>query len=160
MAGVAHQVGDASLSLSHMIVVYAHSIMEVPLMRHRQEQLGEAIAREISDLIRTRMQDPRIGFASVTGVELSADLRHAKVFISVMGTPDEQKETMRALAHGTGFLRHELAQRLSIRYTPDLIFRLDESIAQGAEVLQMLHAIDAPASEHDAVTPAAEEQRS
>ena len=116
-------------------------------MRHRQQQLGEAIAHELSDLIQTRMHDPRIGFASVTSVELSADLRHAKVYISVMGTPDEQSETMRALGHGTGFLRHELAQRLAIRYTPDLIFKLDESIAHGARVAELLRQIhgDAPA---------------
>ena len=128
-------------------------------MRHRQEQLGESIAHEMSDLIRTRMQDPRIGFASVTGVELSGDLRHAKVFVSVMGTPEEQKETMRALVHGTGFLRHELAQRLSIRYTPDLSFKLDDSIAQGTHVLQLLHTTaPADAIDGDKATTQGEDQ--
>jgi ribosome-binding factor A len=125
-------------------------------MRHRQEQLGTAIAHELSDVIRSRMQDPRIGFASVTNVELSADLRHAKVFISVMGSPEEQEDTMRALKHGAGFLRHELAQRLSIRYTPELSFRLDESIAHGARVVQLLHEIDA---EGAANAPATEEEK-
>ena len=110
-------------------------------MRHRQEQLGEAIAHELSDLIRAGMQDPRIGFASVVSVELSADLRHAKVFISVMGTPDEQRDTMRALTHGAGFLRHQLAQRLSVRYTPELAFRLDDSIAHGAHIVDLLREI-------------------
>jgi len=111
-------------------------------MGHRQQQLGEAIAHEMSDLIRT-MQDPRIGFASVVSVELSGDLRHAKVFVSVMGSPEEQKETMRALVHGSGFLRHELAQRLSIRYTPDIVFKLDDSIEKGAKVLELIHSISA-----------------
>jgi ribosome-binding factor A len=115
-------------------------------MRHRQEQLGEAIAHELSDLIRSRMQDPRIGFASVTGVELSADLRHAKVYISVMGNPDEQKATMRALAHGAGFLRRELAQRLTIRHTPELIFRLDESIAEGAKIINLINHLQTDSS--------------
>lgn len=110
-------------------------------MRYRQEQLGEAIAHEVSDLIRTRMQDPRIGFASVTGVELSADLRHARVFISVLGSADEQTATMRALDHGAGFLRRELAQRLSVRYTPELYFQLDESLARGAQVLELLREV-------------------
>ncbi len=110
-------------------------------MRHRQEQLGAAIGQEISDLIRTRMQDPRIGFASVVSVDLSGDLRHAKIFISVMGTPEEQQETMRALTHGAGFLRHELAQRLSIRYTPEISFKLDDSIARGSEILQLIHSV-------------------
>lgn len=115
-------------------------------MRHRQEQLGEAIAHELSDLIQTRMHDPRIGFASVTTVELSADLRHAKVYISVMGTPAEQHDTMRALGHGSGFLRHELAQRLAIRYTPELHFKLDESIAHGARVVELLRQIHGDAT--------------
>jgi len=125
-------------------------------MRHRQEQLGEAIAHELSEVIRSRMQDPRIGFASVTSVELSADLRHAKVFVSVLGTPEEQQATMQALKHGTGFLRHELAQRLSVRFTPELSFKLDDSIAHGARVAQLLREIhdDAPAA-----APATDEKR-
>jgi ribosome-binding factor A len=121
-------------------------------MRHRQEQLSELIAHELSDLIRTRMHDPRVGFASVTGVELSGDLRHAKVYISVMGEPEEQEATMRALRHGTGFLRHELAQRLSIRYTPELTFHLDESIAQGARILHLINSLheEQPPTANDA----------
>ncbi|HEY7778984.1 MAG TPA: 30S ribosome-binding factor RbfA [Ktedonobacterales bacterium] len=109
--------------------------------KRRQDQLGEQIAEDLSDLIRNRMKDPRVGFASITQVELSADLRHAKVFVSVMGNPDEQKETMRALDHANGFLRHELAQRLNIRYTPDIVFRLDESIARGARVLELMRQV-------------------
>jgi len=104
----------------------------------RQEQLGELIAEELSDLIRTRMKDPRIGFASITGVDLSADLRHAKVFVSVLGTPEEQRATLQGLEHAAGFLRHELAQRLTIRYTPEVLFRLDESIARGTRILQLI----------------------
>ncbi len=126
-------------------------------MRYRQEQLGEAIAHELSELIRTKMQDPRVGFASVTGVELSGDLRHAKVFISVLGSDAEQQATMRALARGTGFLRHELAQRLSVRYTPELIFRLDESIAEGTRVLSLLREVTTQDDTLSA-TPGAEDQ--
>ncbi len=109
----------------------------------RQEQLGEVIAEELSDLIRTRMKDPRIGFASITGVELSADLRHAKVFVSVLGTPEEQRATLQGLEHAAGFLRHELAQRLNIRYTPEILFKLDESIARGTRILQLIHEMEA-----------------
>ena len=76
---------------------------------HRQEKLGEQIAAEVSDLLRTRLKDPRVGFASITHVEVSGDLRHAKIFVSVMGTPEEKKSTIEALHHATGFLRHELA---------------------------------------------------
>jgi ribosome-binding factor A len=109
----------------------------------RQEQLGEVIAEELSDLIRTRMKDPRIGFASITGVELSGDLRHAKVFVSVLGAPEEQRATLQGLEHAAGFLRHELAQRLTIRYTPEILFRLDESIERGMRVLQLINEMEA-----------------
>jgi ribosome-binding factor A len=109
----------------------------------RQEQLAEVIAEELSDLIRTRMKDPRIGFASITDVELSGDLRHAKVFVSVLGTPEEQRATLQGLEHAVGFLRHELAQRLTIRYTPEILFRLDESIERGTRILQLIHEMEA-----------------
>ena len=103
---------------------------------HRQEKLGELIVVEVSDLLRTRVKDPRVGFASVTHVEVSGDIRHAKIFVSVMGSEEEQKETMKALRHASGFLRHELAGRLTLRYMPELDFRLDKSIEKGAQVLE------------------------
>jgi ribosome-binding factor A len=108
----------------------------------REDQLSGAITRELSDLMRTRMKDPRIGFASITGVELSHDLRYAKVFVSVMGSPEEQRETMRGLDSANGFLRRELAQRLTIRHVPEISFRLDESIARGARVLDLLKQVE------------------
>src|SRR6185437_2736372 len=110
---------------------------------HRQDQLGEVITRELSDLMRSRMKDPRIGFASITNVEVSADLRHAKVFVSVMGTPEEQHETMRGLDHASGFLRHELAQRLTVRHVPEIAFKLDHSIARGAHVIELINRVTA-----------------
>ncbi|HLY30420.1 MAG TPA: 30S ribosome-binding factor RbfA [Ktedonobacterales bacterium] len=111
---------------------------QTPQHHRRKDQLSHLIAHELSDLI-ARMKDPRIGFASVTGVDLSQDLRHAKVYISVMGSADEQRASMAALTHATGFLRRELAQRLTIRYTPELAFRLDDSIARGAHVLDLIN---------------------
>src|SRR5712692_1868005 len=109
---------------------------------HRQEKLGELIAIELSDLLHTRMKDPRVGFASITHVEVSGDLRHAKVFVSVMGTPEEQAATMKGLKHATGFLRHELASRLVLRFMPELVFKLDTSIAEGAHILELLQKIE------------------
>lgn len=109
---------------------------------HRQEKLGELIAAELSELIRTRLKDPRIGFASITQVEVSGDLRHAKIFVSVMGTPEEQAETMQGLKNANGFLRHELAQRLTIRYMPQLAFKLDTSIEEGARILNIINRVE------------------
>ena len=108
---------------------------------YRQDQLGELIAEELSDLIRTRMKDPRVGFASITTVQVSGDLRHAKVFVSVMGSSEDQRATLKALDHANGFLRHELAQRLTIRYTPEISFKLDESIARGAHLLDLMRQV-------------------
>ncbi len=105
---------------------------------HRQEKLGELFAAELSELMRTRMKDPRVGFASITHVEVSGDLRHAKVFVSVMGSPEEQTATMKGLKHASGYLRHELADRITLRYMPELVFKLDTSIAEGARVLELI----------------------
>ncbi|MFL5663406.1 MAG: 30S ribosome-binding factor RbfA [Ktedonobacteraceae bacterium] len=110
---------------------------------HRQEKLGELIAAEMSELIRTRLKDPRVGFASITHVEVSGDLRHAKVFVSVMGSAEEQAETMKGLKHATSFLRHELASRLVLRFMPELTFKLDTSIAEGARILDLIQQIEA-----------------
>jgi ribosome-binding factor A len=109
---------------------------------HRQEKLGELIAVELSDLLRTRVKDPRVGFASITHVDVSGDLRHAKIHISVLGTEEEQAATIRALKHATGFLRHELASRLVLRYMPELVFKLDTSIEQGSRILELIRKVE------------------
>jgi ribosome-binding factor A len=130
-------------------------------MQHnrRQDQLGQVIAHELSDLMRLRMKDPRIGFASITGVEVSKDLSHAKVFVSVMGSPEEQRETMRGLRHAAGFLRHELAQRLTVRHVPEISFQLDESIARGARVIELLNQVSGAPAAPPAPAPTATEER-
>ena len=109
---------------------------------HRQEKLGELIAAELSELLRTRVKDPRVGFASITHVEVSGDLRHAKVFVSVMGSPEEREATMQGLKNATGFLRHELATRLVIRFMPEIFFKLDKSIEEGSRILELIHRVE------------------
>lgn len=109
---------------------------------HRQEKLGELIAAELSELLRTRVKDPRIGFASITRVEVSGDLRHAKVFVSVMGTPEEQTISMKGIRNASGFLRHELATRLTLRFMPELVFKLDSSIEEGARILELINQVE------------------
>lgn len=109
---------------------------------HRQEKLGELIAAELSELLRTRVKDPRVGFASITHVEVSGDLRHAKVFVSVMGSPEEREATMQGLKNATGFLRHELATRLVIRFMPEISFKLDKSIEEGSRILELIHKVE------------------
>lgn len=109
---------------------------------YRKEKLGELIAAELSDLLRTRVKDPRVGFASITRVEVSGDLRYAKVFVSVMGDSGEQKETMKGLKNATGFLRHELASRLTLRFMPELVFKLDHSIEEGSRILEIINKVE------------------
>lgn len=109
---------------------------------HRQEKLGELIAVEVSGLLHTRVKDPRVGFASITHVEVSGDLRHAKIFVSVMGSDEEKKSTIQALHHATGFLRHELAGRLTLRFMPEIIFKLDSSIEHGTRILSLIHELE------------------
>ena len=105
---------------------------------HRQEKLGELFAAELSDLLRTRVKDPRVGFASITHVEVSGDYRHAKIYVSVMGSEEERADTIKALKHATGFLRHELASRVVLRYMPEIVFKLDTSIEQGSRILELI----------------------
>ncbi|HLS88080.1 MAG TPA: 30S ribosome-binding factor RbfA [Sphingobacteriaceae bacterium] len=109
-------------------------------MSVRQERLAEAIKQELSEILRV-MRDPRIGMASVVSVDVSRDLRHAKVYVSVFGDEDQRADTFAALSKARGFIRSELAKRLRIRYTPEIHFQLDDSIAHGARVAQLLRSL-------------------
>src|SRR5260370_37405626 len=131
--------GANAPQLRHILQAEGNRCMPNP---HRKEKLGELIAIELSDLLRTRVKDPRVGFASVTHVEVSGDLRHAKIFVSVLGTEEEQAATIQALKHATGFLRHELAGRIVLRYMPELVFKLDTSIEQGARILELIRQFE------------------
>ena len=88
------------------------------------------------------MKDPRIGFATVTRVEMTADLHHARVFVSVLGNPEEQQSTIEGLSSAAGFLRHEIGHRLALRRVPELDFILDHGAEAGEKIemlLQQLH---------------------
>ncbi len=84
------------------------------------------------------MRDPRLGFLTVTEVAVSRDLRHASVFVSVLGDADAKTATMDGLRSAVGYIRRALGQRLQTRYTPDITFKLDESIERGARVNKLL----------------------
>ncbi len=114
---------------------------------HRRERVADEIQKRISDLIRTEIKDPRIGFVTVTGVQVSPDTRAAHIFVSIMGTAEEQKETLKTLKRAAGFLRKELGRYLTIRNTPELWFELDESLERGDRVLRLLREVDEEA--HD-----------
>jgi len=108
-------------------------------MTRRTERVNDAIRVELSDIIRRRVKDPRIGaLTSITEVITSADLKHARVFISGMGSEDEKSATLKSLKSAAGFLRTELSKRLTMRSTPELIFERDDSIERGAHLLEMI----------------------
>ncbi len=108
-------------------------------MSRRTERINDLLREEISDLLRREMKDPRVGgLVSVTEVDVSPDLRRAKVFVSVMGTDEEKTSTFRALEAAAHFLQRELRKRLTIRRTPELFFLPDDSLERGARILALL----------------------
>jgi len=106
-------------------------------MPHRPERLAEVIKKEVSEILRT-MKDPRIGFVSVTTVEVSTDLRYAKIYVSVFGDEAQQEDTWRALQRAQGFVRTELGRRIRLRHTPEVTFVLDRSIDEGARLIRLI----------------------
>lgn len=108
-------------------------------MRIRPEKVAHLMRREIAEILQQRLRDPRISaMVSVTDVEVTHDLSFAKVYVSIMGSPEERASTLEALAHAAGFVRHELGPRLKLREVPDVRFIHDESLDRGARVEELL----------------------
>lgn len=110
-------------------------------MSFRPERLAEAIKKEVSELLTEELKDPRIGFVSITSVEVSKDLRYANIYFSVFGETDEQKASLEALRKAQGFIRGELAKRIRLRYTPEITFKLDESIERGSRLIALMNEV-------------------
>lgn len=108
----------------------------------RSNRVGELIKEEIAELILHKLKDPRIGFVSVTRVEVSQDLRHAKVFISVYGDEKAKKKSIKGLESAKGFIRQKIGERIRMRYLPEIIFKVDDSILEYfrlGEILSSIH---------------------
>ncbi|WP_270171785.1 30S ribosome-binding factor RbfA [Paenibacillus sp. SYP-B4298] len=108
----------------------------------RVGRVGEQIKKELSLIIQQELKDPRIGFITVTGVEVTSDLSQAKVYLSVLGSEEQKEETLKALGRGNGFLRSELGKRMKLRHTPELIFKFDSSIEYGSHIEALLEQIN------------------
>src|SRR3989338_7176706 len=102
----------------------------------RSDRVAELIREEVSKMIVREIKDPRIGFVTLTHIELSDDLRNAKIFVSIMGNEDDKKNTIKGLESASGFIRRELRKRL--RIIPDIIFRIDTSIEHGEKIARLL----------------------
>ena len=111
-------------------------------MTQRTQRVDELLREEISRIIAREIEDPRVGFVTITRVEVSADLRHGTVWASVIGTADERKATIRALGRAMPFVRHRLGE-LRIRRVPELHLRLDDSAEKGTRVLSIIHDLEA-----------------
>jgi len=104
----------------------------------RASRLGDQIQRDLSDLIRLELKDPRVGMVTITAVEVMRDLSHARVFVTSLAGEEATQESIRALRHAAGFLRSRLAQTLTSRVVPELDFVYDESIERGARLSRLI----------------------
>jgi ribosome-binding factor A len=110
----------------------------------RADKVSAAIKREIGAMLIQEVKDPGIHFVTVTGVETADDLRHARIFVSILGDEKTRQESMDGLERAKGFLRGELGRRLQLRYTPEIQFRLDTSLDHAMKIKGLLNQVKAP----------------
>ncbi|HEV3240021.1 MAG TPA: 30S ribosome-binding factor RbfA [Casimicrobiaceae bacterium] len=110
------------------------------MKRHSQraQRVGDQIQRELADILRLQVKDPRIGMVTVTAVEVSPDLSHAKVFVTHLGGAEQAATVVVALQHSAGFLRSELSHRLDLYSVPQLHFAYDDSIESGLRLSKLI----------------------
>ncbi|GGH17897.1 30S ribosome-binding factor RbfA [Paenibacillus segetis] len=111
------------------------------MAKNRTGRVSEQIKKELSILIQTELKDPRIGFVTVTGVDVTNDLSQAKVYLSVFGDEEKKAESLKGIDKANGFLRTEIGKRIRLRHTPELIFKIDESVAYGSRIEKLLGEI-------------------
>lgn len=109
--------------------------------KHRPERLGEVIRQMVAAFLTGNVRDPRIGFVTVTGVDVSADLGHARVRVSVMGTEEERARSIEGLASAARFLRAQLSRELHLRTTPELHFELDRGMEHALRIDEVLRRL-------------------
>ncbi len=113
------------------------------MSENRVRRVAEQIKKDISSIISGEIKDPRIvAMTSVTGVELSKDLRYASVYISVYGSDTDKNETLQTLIRASGFIRSEIGKRIRLRYTPDINFFLDNSMEYGAHIEKVIKSLN------------------
>jgi ribosome-binding factor A len=118
------------------------------MTHHRANRVGEQMKKELSDIIGRKIKDPRIGFVTVTDVQVTGDLQQAKVYISVLGDDEQKENTLKGLAKAKGFIRSEIGQRIRLRKTPEIIFEFDESIDYGNRIETLINKLHTEENEH------------
>src|SRR5437588_7468597 len=128
---------------------------------HRLARVAEAVREVASETILFELRDPRVKMVTVTRAEVSGDLQHAKVYVSIMGTEKEQKLTLHGLRHAAGFIQSRLAQRLQTRFTPVVQFVLDQGVKKSIEITRLINEAlgqtSRPAAEEEAAAERPEE---
>ncbi len=107
----------------------------------RVDRIGEVIKEELSSILREEIADPRIQFVSITRVDVSKDLRHAKVFVSILGAEEKKEDAFEGLRSASGFIQRKLGKKIRLRYTPEIIFKIDTSIEHGMHIFELLEEI-------------------
>ncbi|QKS71393.1 30S ribosome-binding factor RbfA [Paenalkalicoccus suaedae] len=108
----------------------------------RANRVAEQIKKEISAILQRELKDPRIGFITVTDVEVTGDLQQATVFVTVYGEDSERSDSLKALEKAKGFIRKEIGSRIQLRKTPELFFQVDESIEQGNRIEELIRKMN------------------
>jgi len=107
----------------------------------RKDRVTQAIKREASIILHEYLKDPRLGFITITKVEMSKDLRNAKIFYSVLGKEEEHKKTKEALDSALGYIRTLIAEKINLRFAPEIIFKEDKSTEYSARIQEVLNEI-------------------
>jgi ribosome-binding factor A len=107
----------------------------------RLQRIQQLLIEEVSDIIRREVKDPRIGFVTITGADVSPDLRHARVYVSILGSQEQQADTLKGLQSAARFIRREFGTRADLRVTPEIEFRIDSGIAHGARIFDLLEQV-------------------
>jgi len=107
----------------------------------RTDKVSEALKQEVSNIIHDELRDPRLGFITVMRVEVTKDLQIAKVFYSVMGSPEQKFKAGEALESAAGYIRRLIGDRLRLRFTPEVIFKLDKSVDYSIEIAEKIERV-------------------
>jgi ribosome-binding factor A len=122
----------------------------VTVTTQRQRQVAELLREDISRILREKIRDPRVGFVTITDIEITADLRHARIYVSVLGSHEEQSATLEALEGAAHFVRTQLAHGWTLRHLPEIEFHWDPSIERGARVIELLDQVRQEEASDDA----------
>lgn len=108
----------------------------------RSNRVAEQMKKELGELLGKKVKDPRVGFVTVTDVEVTGDLQQAKIFISVLGDEEEKHDTLIGLAKAKGFIRSEIGNRIRLRKTPEITFEFDEALEHGNHIERILRELN------------------